>query len=273
MSDQELASELLKFKDVIAKLRHPESGCPWDLEQTHQSLLKFLIEESYEFSNAVEEHDFDEMRDELGDILLQVFLHSQLASEEKHFSLIDVVKSISDKMIRRHPHVFCNESDKSIEEIKKKWEEIKQAEKSQKPQKKYEINAEHMAFPSLTSSYKIGKKTNKMNFDWGDYKQVVEKVEEEWAELKVELTPEVDMNKDRVYEELGDTLFTIAQLARHLDIDPEICLRDANLKFKRRFNMVEDIAKKRNVLIKEASKDKLESLWNEVKTIERGNSL
>lgn len=273
MSREKLAENIQNLYDVVARLRHPTEGCPWDLEQTHKSLLKYLIEESYEFSHSVEEENFTEMCDELGDVLLQVVLHARLAEEKNKFHLNDVIKVITEKMIRRHPHVFSDENDKSIEGIKKNWEKIKAKEKAQKEISHYEIDKDLFSFPALTSSSKIGKKTSKINFDWDNYKQVVDKVEEEWAELKEELAPEEKMNKERVYEELGDTLFSMAQLARHLGIDPEVCLRDANLKFKRRFNQVEDIAKERNMIIKETSKDKLESLWKEVKSIERENSL
>ena len=129
MSQKALIEQITRLHEVVAKLRHPTDGCPWDLEQTHRSLLKYLIEESYEFSHAVEEENFEEMKDELGDILLQVVLHSQLASEKEHFKLDEVVKAIADKMVRRHPHVFADESDRSIEGIKKNWEKIKKAEK------------------------------------------------------------------------------------------------------------------------------------------------
>ncbi len=267
MSDQELSREILKLKEVVAALRHPETGCPWDLEQTHKSLIKYAIEESYEFAQAVENDDPNEMKDELGDILLQVVLHSQLASEKSNFNLVDVIKGISDKMIRRHPHVFSDEQDKSIKGIKEKWEEIKAQEKRLKAQStdnQYEIDSDLLCFPALTSAFKIGKKTSKINFDWENYSQVMYKVEEEWQELKEELAPE-KYNKQRVQEELGDFLFSSAQLARHLGIDPEIALRDANVKFKQRFNKVEDIAKLRGIKIEQSSQEELEQLWQEVK--------
>ncbi len=266
---EDLKAEITELYDVVAKLRDPKEGCPWDLKQTHQSLLKYLIEESYEFSHSVEEQDYNEMRDELGDILLQVVLHSQLAQEKEKFKLVDVVKSIKEKMIRRHPHVFGDEKDNTIKGIKDNWEKIKASERENKPQRNYEIGHDLLSFPSLTSSYKIGKKTNKINFDWEDHSQVLYKVEEEWQELKEELTPQRPIDKERVNEEMGDLLFSMAQLARHLDIDPEVCLRQANLKFKKRFNQVEDIAKKKNIKISESSQAELESLWQEVKSYEK----
>ncbi|MFG1482874.1 nucleoside triphosphate pyrophosphohydrolase [Halobacteriovorax sp. RZ-2] len=265
-------SEMERLREVVAKLRDPKDGCPWDLEQTHKSLLKYLMEESYEFMHAVEDGNYKKMEDELGDVLLQVVLHSQLASEESKFDLNSVAKTIADKMVRRHPHVFTDNKAKDVAEIKQRWEEIKKAEKANEESlKKYEICNELLSFPALTSAAKIGKKTNKINFDWEDYTQVMYKVEEEWQELKEELTPGRELNKERVQEEMGDLLFSVAQLARHLDLDPEITLREANLKFKRRFNQLEDIAREEGIVIRESSQDELETLWSRVKEIEKSN--
>lgn len=260
--------EFERLNEVITKLRHPEEGCPWDLKQTHRSLLKYLMEESYEFMHAVESEDFDKMEEEIGDVLLQVVLHSVIAEQSGKFNISSVCKRLSEKMVRRHPHVFGDEKTQDIGEIKKNWEEIKASEKGDK-ETHYEIDDELLAFPSLTSAMKIGKKTSKINFDWEDHSQVMYKVEEEWQELKEELAPYAQYNKERVKEELGDFLFSIAQLARHLDIDPEICLRDANVKFKNRFNKVEDLAKEKGIVIKESSQDELEGLWSEVKFHEK----
>lgn len=263
-------SEMERLKEVVAKLRDPKDGCPWDLEQTHKSLLKYLMEESYEYMHAVEDGDYRKMEDELGDVLLQVVLHSQLASEEGKFNLNSVAKTIADKMVRRHPHVFTNNKARDLKEIKDNWEAIKKAEKAQEESlKKYEICDELLSFPALTSSAKIGKKTSKINFDWEEYSQVMYKVEEEWQELKEELTPGRDLNKARVQEEMGDLLFSVAQLARHLDLDPEMTLREANLKFKRRFNQLEDIARQEGIAIRESSQEELEGLWSRVKEIEK----
>ncbi len=263
-------SEMERLREVVAKLRDPKDGCPWDLKQTHRSLLKYLMEESYEYMHAVEENNFSKMEDELGDVLLQVVLHSQLASEVGKFDLNSVAKTIADKMVRRHPHVFTENKARDIKEIKDNWEAIKKAEKANEDSlKKYEICDELLSFPALTSSAKIGKKTNKINFDWEDYTQVMYKVEEEWQELKEEITPGREMNKERVQEELGDLLFSVAQLARHLELDPEVTLREANLKFKRRFNQLEDIARDEGISIRESSQSELETLWSRVKEIEK----
>lgn len=262
--------EFERLNEVVTKLRDPENGCPWDLEQTHRTLLKYLMEESYEYMHAVEDENYDHMEDELGDVLLQVVLHSVIAKQAGKFDIESVSKRIADKMVRRHPHVFGDVETKDVGEIKKNWEEIKQQEKADK-EVHYEIDSDLLAFPSLTSAAKIGKKTSKINFDWEDQSQVAYKVEEEWQELKEELAPYPNYNHERVKEELGDFLFSIAQLSRHLKIDPEIALRDANLKFKERFNQVEDLAKQRGISIKDSSQDELEVLWQEVKYREKNS--
>lgn len=266
--------EFERLNEVVTKLRDPENGCPWDLEQTHRTLLKYLMEESYEFMHAVEEDDTDQMEDELGDVLLQVVLHSVIAKQAGKFDIESVSKRIADKMVRRHPHVFGDIQTKDVDQIKKNWEEIKSEERAAKADSKpaYEIDKDLLAFPALTSSAKIGKKTGKINFDWEDATQVVYKVEEEWQELKEELAPFPKFNHERVKEELGDFLFSVAQLARHLKIDPEVALRDANVKFKNRFNQVEDMAKERGVALRESSQSELEHLWQEVKYNEKKQS-
>jgi MazG family protein len=261
--------EFTRLVEVVEKLRHPTEGCPWDLKQTHRTLLKYLMEESYEYMHAVEEDDYDKMEEELGDVLLQVVLHSIIAKQNSKFDIESVAKKLADKMVRRHPHVFGDVKTDSIEEIKDNWEKIKKEEKAYKSEQAYQINGEHLAFPSLTSAVKIGKKTEKLNFDWEDHSQVIYKVEEEWQELKEELAPYAGFNEERVKEELGDFLFSVAQLARHLKIDPEIALRDANIKFKNRFNKIEDLAKDKGIDMTKTKQEVLEELWQQVKANER----
>lgn len=253
-----------KLKEIVAKLRHPKDGCPWDLEQTHQSLLPYLIEESYEFMQAVENNDFEHMEEELGDVLLQVVLHAQIASENNKFTLESVAKKLSQKMVRRHPHVFADGAAKTPSEVSAKWQEIKETEKK----KLHTIHAGHLAAPALSSSAQIGAKTRELNFDWDDAAQVSYKVEEEWQELKEELvSPKI--NKERAKEELGDFLFSIAQLARHLDIDPELALRDANKKFLRRFNRIEDMIKSEGKDFSDFDQMQLDHYWNRAKSEEK----
>jgi MazG family protein len=257
--------ELERCIEVIRRLRHPTDGCPWDLEQTHKTLLKYLLEESYEFIEATEKEDPTLMEEELGDVLLQILLHSTIAEEKKNFTLESVAKTLADKMVRRHPHVFEKKSAGIVaDEVVVKWNEIKLKEKGENP---YVMNEKLLHHPALTSAFEIGKKSTKVNFDWQDYSQVMFKVEEEWQEVKEELPPGGVHNDKRVKEEIGDLLFSVAQLARHLKIDPEECLRDANKKFIRRFQKVEDRVRAAGKKLEETPQADLELLWNEVKRL------
>jgi MazG family protein len=257
--------ELERCIEVIERLLHPTEGCPWDLEQTHESLLKYLIEESYEFVEATEKNDPELMAEELGDVLLQILLHSGIANKKSTFNLEKVAKILADKMIRRHPHVFQkNGTELSREEITQNWKDIKKQEKGEK---KYSIDEKLLHSPALESAFRIGKKSTALNFDWEDYYQVMSKVEEEWQEVKEELPPGGHFNKQRVSEEIGDLLFSVAQLARHLEINPEECLRDANKKFIKRFQKVEDMALASGKTLEETPQAKLEEYWLKVKRL------
>ena len=256
-------SELLRCIEVIQALRHPITGCPWDLEQTHETLLKYLIEESYEFIEATELKNPKLMEEELGDVLLQVLLHATMGEETKSFDLESVAKTLSEKMIRRHPHVFGAQSDQlTSQEVVANWQEIK---KNEKGTPKYSIDTKYLHAPALESAFKIGQKSTKVNFDWEDYYQVMAKVEEEWQEVKEELPPGGKHDKARVKEEIGDLLFSVAQLARHLDLNPEDCLRDANRKFIHRFQKVEEKVKSQGKTLEETPQSELEIIWAEVK--------
>lgn len=266
-------SNFEKLKTVVAALRDPADGCPWDLKQTHESLLKYLLEESYEFLEAVEEKNPKKMEEELGDILLQVLLHAQIAEENKWFNLESVSLALKDKLIRRHPHVFENkQKGLSAEDVLLNWEKIKEEERKNQEQlsthKKHRIKASILNAPPLISAAAIGKKTCELKFDWSDYTQVVYKVEEEWQELKEELTPNRSMNKKAVKEELGDLLFSMAQLARHLEIDPHEALRDANKKFIRRFHKMEDLMASENVALENLNQEQMDVYWNQAKNQE-----
>jgi MazG family protein len=257
--------ELIRCIEVIRKLRHPKEGCPWDLEQTHESLLKYLLEESYEFIEATELKNPKLMEEELGDVLLQILLHSTIASETGSFTLESVAKTLADKIIHRHPHVFGNESnDLSSAKVLENWEELKKKEKGER---KYSIDNKYLHAPSLESAFRIGKKSTTVNFDWENYNQVLHKVEEEWQEVKQELPPGGKYDKQRVKEEIGDLLFSVAQLARHLEINPEECLKEANQKFISRFQKVEDKVKARGGKLETTPQAELEKLWVEVKKL------
>lgn len=253
--------ELESTIETINKLRDPKNGCPWDLEQTHESLLKYLMEESYEYMDAVKSGNDQEIKDELGDVLLQVILHSKIADDRKAFNIEDVAKNLKEKIIHRHPHVFDPEHKSlSSQEVEENWQKIKSSQKKESFIKKDVLN-----FPSLFSAYKIGKKSTKCNFDWEDYNQVIYKVEEEWQELKEELTPHRQINRAKVKEELGDMLFSMAQLSRHLGFDPEETLREANQKFLNRFHKMESLVISEGKDLLDMTQNELDNYWVEVK--------
>lgn len=262
---------MTKLVNVIRALRDPVDGCPWDLKQNHQTLLKYLIEESYEFMQAVENNSDTEMEEEIGDVLLQVVLHAQIASERKAYDLESVAHKLTEKMIRRHPHVFeKKDTTLNADDVLRNWAAIKEEEKAKDDAKKthHRITQNYLNMPGLSSAVKIGKKTNEIKFDWDDYSQVAYKVEEEWQELKEELSP-TTLNKQRVKEELGDLLFSMAQLARHLDIDPEEALRDANKKFIRRFNQMEDLMLQKGAVLENMNQTQMDEYWNLAKHLEK----
>ena len=267
-----MKSNFEKLKDVIAELRHPETGCPWDLKQTHESLLKYLLEESYEFIEAVEEKNPKMMEEEIGDVLLQVLLHSYIANQEGLFDIESVAAKLTEKLIRRHPHVFeKKDTTLSPEQVLINWDIIKREEKARIEGEKthHRITSSVLNAPPLVSALKIGKKTNDLKFDWDDYTQVTYKVEEEWQELKEELTPNRTMNKDAVFEELGDLLFSVAQLARHLNLDPHDALRAANAKFLRRFHSMEDLMLAKGVNLEDMNQKQMDVYWNQAKQNEK----
>ena len=262
--------ELERLIEVIETLRDPNGGCPWDLKQDHKSLLKYLIEESYEFLDAVESNDDFKMKDELGDVLLQVILHSVIARQRGSFNIEDVASNLSEKLIRRHPHVF-NVEDKTLspDQVKANWDIIKKTEKKDKLEsEKSLIDQSFLSFPSLFAANRIGEKTHTIKFDWDNWQQVREVVESEWVELKVELD-DPNLKKDKVEEEIGDLLFSVAQLARHLKVHPEDALRAANRKFIRRFHKMEAMIKKDGIALTDLNQKEMDVYWNKVKEIER----
>lgn len=264
--------EFSRLTQVVKQLRDPNGGCPWDLKQTHESLLKYLIEESYEFIAAVEDGNPKEMEDEIGDVLLQVLLHCQFASEKKDFDIESVSKNLADKMVRRHPHVFdVKQEGIDADQVVENWEEIKKQEKADAPTSL--IDDSYLRFPALFAANKIGKKTGKINFDWEDASQVSYKVEEEWQELKEEIVAHSTSGsqgaKDRMFEEMGDFLFSAAQLARHLDIDPEEACRQANKKFLKRFQKMEELIKEAGKDINQMNQEQMDVYWDQVKMHEK----
>lgn len=255
-------SQLIRVIEVVKKLRDPNNGCPWDLKQTHQSLLKWLVEESYEYIHAVSLKDNKKMEEELGDVLLQVLLHAQIASESGDFNLESVSKVLADKMIYRHPHVFEESENSNLtpEQVTKKWDELK---KKKAKKKKFHITDEDAYAPALLAAHKIGAKSQEINFDWDCIEDVMKKVDEELLEVKHEMKTKECSQKLR--EEIGDLLFSVAQLSRHLEINPEEALKEANLKFIKRVNLVEKKVKDDQREMTQVSTEELELYWAKVK--------
>jgi tetrapyrrole methylase family protein/MazG family protein len=245
---------------IIKDLRGPE-GCPWDKEQTHKSLAAYAIEESHELAEALESGDDKHMCEELGDVLFQVILHAELAEERKAFNIYDVIEGINSKIVRRHPHVFSDTKVANSEDVIKNWDEIKKLEKKNKkaPSALFDIPK---TIPALQKSHKIGEKTEKYKFDWSEPKQVLAQLKAEIAELE-EAIEEKDIA--HIQHEIGDVLFSAAQLARHLKSEPEADLREANRRFISRFEKMVSHANSIEEFTKLTSEEK-EKLWSRVKT-------
>lgn len=256
-----LNRQFTTLREIIAILRGPE-GCPWDREQTHQSIRKHLIEETYEVLETIDEDDPEAMCEEMGDLLMQVMLHSQIAEDEGDFTIDDVILGLNDKLIRRHPHVFGDRDADTSDQVVKNWEQIKTEEK-----KKKGVNVEERSLlegipkglPGLMTSYELSKKAAKVGFDWDQVKEVYAKIEEELEEVKQA------KHEQEVKEELGDLLFAVANLARFLKVDPEEALALTNRKFKARFQYIERKLKEKDQPIAEAALDEMEALWQEAK--------
>ena len=256
--------ELLK---IMKTLRDPQDGCAWDVEQTFNTLAPHTIEEAYEVAEAIEQGDMVSLKDELGDLLFQVIFHSQLAEEAGHFNFSDVVDANSEKMRRRHPHVFADESFRSSDEQVTAWEKQKETERTAKNQNGI-LDGITKGLPALTRAIKIQKRAARVGFDWPKISQVIDKLNEEMLELSEELVKNI-ADQTKIKEEFGDMMFVYANLARHLKIDPEEALRAANNKFINRFNKIEEIIDNKEKKISSYSLDELEKLWNEVKKEER----
>ena len=244
-----------KLVDIIKELREP-NGCPWDREQTLESLKPHLLEETYEVLEAMDIGG-NHLKSELGDLLLQIIFQSQISTENKEFTIEDVLDSINEKMIRRHPHVFNkNKEDITTEEVLVNWEKIKSKEKEHQDRKSV-LDGIPKGMTSLLVAEKMQKKASKVGFDWEHVEDVLKKVDEETLELKEEILKD---NKKNIEEELGDLFFSLVNLSRHLNINPEICLSNANKKFEKRFKYVE-----KNCTLKEATISEMSNLWDESK--------
>ena len=266
-----MSGEIERLVAIMAALRTPETGCPWDLEQDFRSIAPYTIEEAYEVVDAIERGDLDDLRDELGDLLLQVVFHARLAEESGVFSFTEVVNSICDKLVRRHPHVFGDAGSLSSEAVTAQWEAIKATEKAQRNAAAASglLDGVPLPLPALTRAVKLQKKAATVGFDWNDARHVLDKIREETEEVAAELqTPGVEATP-ALAEEIGDLLFVVTNLARHARVDPEQALRGANAKFERRFRHIEDQLARRGVALAEATLDEMEALWIDAKRNEK----
>ena len=252
---------------VMARLRDPIAGCPWDREQNFATIAPYTIEEAYEVGDAIERGDLAALKDELGDLLLQVVFHARMAEEGGLFAFDDVAAAIADKMVRRHPHVFGDAKIASVAAQDEAWEAHKAAERQEKGEADSVLDGVALALPALLRAAKISKRAARIGFNWPDARAVLPKIAEEIAELEHEM--QSDAPQAALEEEMGDLLFAAANLSRKLDIEPETALRRATAKFERRFRRVETLAAARNT---GRDLDALEALWAEVKRAERASA-
>lgn len=244
--------------EIMEKLRS-EEGCPWDRVQTHDTLKKYLLEETYELLEAIEKKDFNGIKEELGDLLLQIVFHSKIAKDEGKFDINDVIDTISKKMINRHPHVFGGASFETPEEVLSQWDERKKEEGKLRDSI---LDGIPITLPALSRAYKIQSRVSKVGFDWDGIEGVFDKLTEEVNELKEAIKSK---HKDKIEEEVGDVLFSIVNIARFLKIDPEIALRKTNQKFEDRFKKLERVVSERGKSLKEMTFTEMDTLWEEIK--------
>ncbi len=258
---KELNEQINILIKTFKELRNPESGCPWDREQTFKSIASCSIEEAYEVADAIEREDFDSLKSELGDLLFQVIFHAEMASEKEIFDLEDVIFELNDKLTRRHPHVFEDGSVSSAQDSLKIWEDIKAQERKEKKQDSL-MDDVPVNLPSLSRAKKLQKRAARVGFDWQNSDRVFDKIDEEILELKNEKATE---DKERISEEIGDIFFTLVNLTRHYDLDPEDIIRKANLKFEMRFRKMEQLAEQLNERLDDMTLEQLEIMWQKVK--------
>jgi len=269
--------DLSRLIEIMAALRDKQTGCPWDLEQDFSTIRHYTIEEAYEVADAIEREDFDDLRDELGDLILQPVYHAQMASELGRFDIGDVIYAITEKLIRRHPHVFGPDVAADAHGAKTRWEAIKADERARKAERR----GAHAAppsllddvphvLPALARAEKLAKRAASVGFDWPDKDAVLAKVREELDETAEALETG---DKSAVHEEIGDLLFAVANLARHVGLDAEAALRDANLKFTRRFEYVEARAREDEVPIDRAGLERLDGYWNEIRARDKSGGV
>lgn len=275
----EPSKDITRLLDIMAALREPETGCPWDVVQTFETIKPYTIEEAYEVADAIERNDPDDLCDELGDLLLQVVFHARIAEEAGLFSFGDVVEAITKKMIRRHPHVFAVSEAATPEAVKLQWDEIKRHEKAERaarhaarakdsgkpvaadPKSGF-LGSVQRSFPALTEALKLQEQAAKVGFDWSEPEPILDKIEEEIGELREALKAG---QPEKIADELGDLIFALANIGRHVKADPEQALRGTNTKFRRRFGYIERSLQANGETLETATLERMEALWQEAK--------
>jgi len=262
-----MSGNLDRLLTVMARLRDPEGGCPWDLQQDFKTIAPYTIEEAYEVAEAIDRHDMEALKDELGDLLLQVVFHARMAEEEEQFDFEAVAKGIADKLIRRHPHVFGDQNVESAAAQTAAWEEQKAAERLALAEAEGRVpsvlDGVSIALPGLTRAVKLGRRAARVGFDWQEVGGVLSKIEEEIGELRSEMNS--GGHAERLEDEIGDLLFSIANLARHLSVEPEAAIRRANRKFEARFHHLEARLREQRRQPQDADAEELERLWDDAK--------
>jgi nucleoside triphosphate diphosphatase len=258
--------DINRLIEIMAALRTPGSGCPWDLQQTFATIAPYTIEEAYEVADAIARKDFTDLKDELGDLLLQVVYHARMAEEDRAFDFGDVVEAVTAKMIRRHPHVFAESRGLSPADVDALWSAIKAQERAARPRKGGLLADVPVALPGLMRAVKLQSKASTIGFDWHDARLVLAKIREETDEIEAAIeTGEAE----KIQDEIGDLLFAVANLARHIGIDPEAAIRGTNEKFARRFAHIEDRIAQRGQKLGEVSLAEMDALWDEAKAQEK----
>jgi nucleoside triphosphate diphosphatase len=259
--------EIDRLLGVMAALRAPDTGCPWDVEQNFETIAPYTIEEAYEVADAIDRKDMASLKEELGDLLFQVVFHAQMAGEQGVFTFDDVTRALSDKMIARHPHVFSDKLVETADQQTVNWEVMKQAERAAKIKDDPSVLADiPLALPALMRAEKLTKRAGRVGFDWPSLNEVFDKLDEETLEVREAVA---DGDQDHIAEEIGDMLFVVANLARKAKVDPELALRGANAKFERRFRWIETELTKVGRTPSTSSLEEMDGLWNRAKDFER----
>ncbi|MBB4399801.1 MULTISPECIES: nucleoside triphosphate pyrophosphohydrolase [Rhizobium/Agrobacterium group] len=273
----EASKDIFRLIEIMEALRQPETGCPWDVVQTFETIKPYTIEEAYEVADAIERKDMDDLCEELGDLLLQVVFHARIAEEMGEFAFGDVVHAVTSKMIRRHPHVFAVSDADTPDGVKLQWDRIKAEEKRERAERRARrgitedfkagfLGGVQRSQPALTEALKLQEQAARAGFDWSNPAPILDKIEEEIAELREALA---EGKPEKVSDELGDLIFALVNIGRHVKADPEDALRGTNTKFRRRFNHIETSLTQNGETLEEASLERMEDLWQAAKRIER----